>query len=99
MAIELPRDAGGFALLTVLTAASVFIIARVIIPNDGAIDTEKHAGMISSVVAGAKFGLGRDPLRTLFLHAVMLGGSFSVLQISMPRVVDESAVATPGSRA
>ena len=89
LAIELLGDAGGFALLTVLTAASVLIIARVIIPNDGAIDTEKRAGMISSIVAGAKFGLGRDPLRTLLLLSVMLGGSFSVMQISMPRIVED----------
>lgn len=89
MAIELLDDAGGFALLTVLTAASVFIIARIIIPNDGAVDTEKRAGMISSIVADAKFGLGHDPLRTLLLLSVMLGGSFSVMQISMPHIVED----------
>jgi len=45
--------------------------------------------MFASIVAGAKFGLGHEPLRTLLLLSVMLGGSFSVMQISMPRVVEE----------
>ncbi len=40
-------------------------------------------------MAGARFGLGHDPLRTLLLLAILLGGSFSVMQVSLPRVVDE----------
>ena len=89
LAIQILGDAGGFALLTLLTAASVFIIERVTIPADAAVGTEGHAGMFASIVAGARFGLGHDPLRTLLLLAVMLGGSFSVMQISMPRVVED----------
>jgi len=46
-------------------------------------------GVLSSIAEGARFGFGSDPLRTLLILAVMLGGSFSVMQISMPRVVEE----------
>jgi len=89
LAIQLVGDAGGFGLLTVLTAVSIALIARVTIPADEIVGEGTHEAMLASIVAGAKFGLGHEPLRTLLLLSVMLGGSFSVMQISMPRVVED----------
>ena len=89
LAIQLVGDAGGFGLLTVLTALSIMLIARVDIPADEVVGDGTPEPMFASIIAGAKFGLGHDPLRTLLLLAVMLGGSFSVMQISMPRVVED----------
>lgn len=96
LAIQLLGDAGGFGLIAVATAGAVLLMMRVEIPEpvpaDG-MDTENRDSPDSvwtAVVAGAKFGLGSDPLRTLLILTVMLGGSFSVMQVSMPRVVEET---------
>ena len=89
LAIELFGDAGGFALLTVAGLMALMLMARVVIPADAGSGSTKPEPMLASIVAGARFGLGHDPLRTLLLLSLLLGGSFSVMQVSMPRVVDE----------
>ncbi len=105
LAIGVFGDAGGFGLLTVLGVIALALMAGVEIPTgatDGpdidSPDTDSPATggpapsqepILRSIVAGARFGLGHDPLRTLLLLAVLLGGSFSVMQVSLPRVVDE----------
>lgn len=88
LAISTLGDAGGFGVLTIVTAASVLLLTRVELPVDDAVATHRGESIVSAVISGAKFGLGHEPLRTLLLLTVMLGGSFSVMQVSMPRVVD-----------
>ncbi len=99
LAIRLFGDAGGFALLTVLSAASLILMLGVELPaatpserpdDEGAAGRPgAREGLLASIVAGARFGFGSDPLRTLLLLSLILGGSFSVMQISMPRVVSD----------
>ena len=90
LAIAAFGDAGGFGLLTVLAVVTLVLMLGVELPAGAAIGPAPDPEpMLASIVAGARFGLGRDPLRTLLLLAVLLGGSFSVMQVSMPRVVDE----------
>ncbi len=50
---------------------------------------EARTGLLAEVWAGLRYGLGREPSRTLLLASLMLGASFSVMQIAMPRVVEE----------
>lgn len=90
LAIGAFGDAGGFCLLTILGVIAFALMAGVQIPG-GATDgpTASSDPILASIVAGARFGLGHDPLRTLLLLAILLGGSFSVMQVSLPRVVDE----------
>ncbi len=100
VAIGLFGDAGGFGLLTIVAVVALLLMLGVDIPSaaddHGTADDSAKASiegeaepMLASIIAGARFGLSRDPLRTLLLLAALLGGSFSVMQVSMPRVVDE----------
>ncbi|MEL6984657.1 MAG: MFS transporter, partial [Actinomycetota bacterium] len=97
LAIGLFGDAGGFGLLTVVGLIALVLMLGVEIPsepeNERTDSAETATGetepMLASIIAGARFGLSRDPLRTLLLLAALLGASFSVMQVSMPRVVDE----------
>ncbi|MDH3679365.1 MAG: MFS transporter [Acidimicrobiia bacterium] len=89
VAIDLFGDAGGFGLLTVATFGALALMVRVDIPTEAESRPDEHDSMAAAITAGARFGLGREPLRTLLLLSILLGGSFSVMQVSMPRVVDE----------
>ncbi len=89
LAIEVFGDAGGFALLTAAGLAALLLMISVTIPTAGTTEPKDQEPMLASIVAGARFGFGSDPLRTLLLLSLLLGGSFSVMQVSMPRVVDE----------
>ena len=95
LAIQLLGDWGGFGLTVVASAATLALMARVHVPSaggdaDGATGAARHhEPVLRSMMAGARFGFGQDPLRTLLILAVLLGGSFSVVQVSMPRVVEE----------
>lgn len=90
VAIQLLGDAAGFGLLTLIAGAALLMMRSVTLPKDAAsASIESGEGMVASMLAGARFGLGRDPLRTLLILAVMLGGSFAVMQASIPRVVKE----------
>ena len=46
-------------------------------------------GEVNAEFDGMKFGFGADPLRTLLILAVILGGSFAVVQVSIPRVAED----------
>lgn len=89
LAIDLLGDAGGFALLTVVCGLALLLMLRVEIPAGDDRASARAEPIVASMLDGARFGLGSDPLRTLLILAVLLGGSFSVMQVSMPRVVDE----------
>ncbi len=87
LAITILGDGGGFALLTLMAAGSVLSMWRVELP--GPVEsTEAPLSMAKSIMEGARFGYGSEPLRSLLLISIILGGSFSVMQISMPRVVE-----------
>ena len=47
------------------------------------------AGLWGDVKLGARYGWGTEPIRSLLIAALILGASFSVMQTTMPRVVDE----------
>ena len=53
------------------------------------LDHGERSAMLRSIVDGAKFGFGSDPLRTLLILSVVIGGSFAVVQVSLPRVIEE----------
>lgn len=89
VAINLLGEAGGFAMLTVATALSVLSMARVTIPSDDRRPGESRPLLLRSIIDGARFGFGREPLRTLLVLALILGGSFAVMQVSIPRVVED----------
>ena len=89
VAIQVFGDAGGFGMLTVVAALSLIMMLRVDIPPDAAIAGQVRPKMREAIVAGTRFGMGSDPLRTLLILALILGGSFSVMQVSMPRVVED----------
>lgn len=88
VAIALLGDGGGFILLTLMAVGSVYSMSRVRFPPVAPSLVEPST-MARSILDGAKFGYGSEPLRTLLLVSIVLGGSFSVMQISMPRVVDD----------
>lgn len=89
VAINVFGDAGGFAMLSIVTAISLALMTRVHIPPDPRDPDVEQSKMLRSMVDGAKFGFGHDPLRTLLVLAVILGGSFAVVQVSIPRVVED----------
>ncbi|MCP3934497.1 MAG: MFS transporter [Actinomycetia bacterium] len=47
------------------------------------------SGLWGDMKSGARYGFGTEPIRSLLLVALILGVSFSVMQTSMPRVVDQ----------
>lgn len=89
VAIGLFGDAGAFALLSVVTALSLVVMLRVTIPPHPAVPDGEQPHILRSIADGAKFGFGHDPLRTLLILALILGGSFAVVQVSLPRVIED----------
>lgn len=90
LAIRFFGDSAGFGLVTITMLLALWFMYRVELPAEDSADRGRRGkGMIGEMVAGARFGFGTDPVRTLLLLAVMLGGSFSVMQVSMPRVVED----------
>ncbi len=87
LAITVLGDGGGFALLTLMAAGSVLSMWRVELPGPEA-SADAPLSMAKSIMEGARFGYGSEPLRSLLVISIILGGSFSVMQISMPRVVE-----------
>jgi len=88
-AIALFGNAAGFALLAAMCAASAALMAKVDIEHTPPTEPARMRVLASEIVAGTKYGLGRDPMRTLLLLALALGTSFSAMQITIPRVVEE----------
>jgi MFS family permease len=60
---------------------------QVTIPR--AIETKAPAKLRTEIADGLRYGLGREPSRSLLITSLILGSSFSVMQIAMPRVVEE----------
>jgi len=89
IAIRLFGDAGGFGLLTVASLFSMVLMRRVHLPPTVSIGDEVDEGIWQSIKSGARFGFSAEPVRTLLLLALVLGISFSVMQVSMPRVVED----------
>lgn len=87
VAIAVIGDGGGFALLAVMAALSVLFMRGVQLPPSEPTGADPRS-MLGSIIDGARFGYGSEPLRTLLVISIVLGGSFSVMQISMPRVVE-----------
>ena len=86
VSIRLLGDSGGFALLAVVSVVALFYAMRVQIPPRAPVQGEAPDG---SVRAGTAFAFSTEPVRTLLLLSLVLGSSFSAMQVSMPRVVDE----------
>ncbi|MDG1877536.1 MAG: MFS transporter [Acidimicrobiales bacterium] len=86
VAIEFFGDFGGFALLTVLAVLSLVFMRPVVIPApDIGVPTESF---MRSLRTGLRYTWSTEPVRTMVLLSLVLGSSFSVMQINMPRVVE-----------
>ena len=85
VAIEFFGDAGGFSLLALLGAASYVAMRPVRVPaSDVSPPTETFR---ESLRAGVRYAASTEPVRTMLLLSLVLGSSFSAMQINMPRVV------------
>lgn len=92
VAIQILGDAGGFALLTVFALIALFNIRKVVIPPDKITDGSKQTASESlrkSIRKGFAYAAQTEPIRSLLLISLVLGSSFAVMQISMPRVVED----------
>jgi len=78
-------NAAGFGLLAIVMAIAFALMMRVSIPRVE-IDAEPKK-LRTEIAAGLRYGLGREPSRSLLIATLILGSSFSVMQIAMPRVV------------
>lgn len=87
-AIALFGNAGGFALLTVSLVTAFVLLRGVTIPPDPDTGAVRQR-LRTDVLEGLRYGLGADPRRSLLIVTLVLGSSFSVMQIAMPRVVEE----------
>ncbi len=86
--IEVFGDAGGFGMLTVLAALSLAAMRSVTIPPDP-VSTAAEETFGRSILTGLRYAWRTEPVRSLVLLSMVLGSSFSVMQIAMPRVVEE----------
>lgn len=86
VAIEFFGDAGGFALLVVLAVLSYAFMRPVVLPAAPVAEPSESFG--ASLRAGLRYARSTEPVRTMLLLALVLGSSFSVMQINMPRVVE-----------
>lgn len=80
-------NAAGFALLSAIMFTSLLLMRRVQLPT--AQERPERGPLRSEIAAGLRYGLGSEPRRSLLIATFILGSSFSVMQIAMPRVVDE----------
>lgn len=88
-AIALFGNAGGFALLSVALVVSFTLLWGVTIPADADTGVPRQR-LRTDVMEGLRYGLGTDPRRSLLIATLVLGSSFSVMQIAMPRVVEDN---------
>lgn len=79
---------GGFALLAMVMFVAAFLLWGVTIPPDEP-KTGPPQRLRTDVLEGLRYGLGSEPRRSLLIATLVLGSSFSVMQIAMPRVVEE----------
>lgn len=88
VAIRVLGDSGGFALLTIVAAAALLFAVRVQVPPPPEVDAASTPDQ--SVKAGARYVFSTEPIRTLIVLSLILGSSFSAMQVSMPRVVEDT---------
>ena len=80
-------NAAGFGLLAAVMLVALALMRGVEIPaGEGSRATTK---LRQEITAGLRYGLGEEPRRSLLIVTLVLGSSFSVMQIAMPRVVEE----------
>ncbi len=87
-AIALFGNAGGFGLLTLGLLVTFQLLRRIEIPPDDPTGRPPQR-LRADVMEGLRYGLGAEPRRSLLITTLILGSSFSVMQIAMPRVVEE----------
>lgn len=85
--IDLLGNAAGFGLLAALMAVAFLLMRGVSIPPDDAIPDP--GSVMADIRSGLRYGLGSEPRRSLLVATLILGASFSAMQISMPRVVEQ----------
>jgi len=86
VAIEFFGDAGGFALLTVLASLSIVFMRPIVVPASEV--SASAESFVRSLRTGLRYTWSTEPVRTMVLLSLVLGSSFSVMQINMPRVVE-----------
>lgn len=80
-------NAAGFGLLAVIMGIAALLMRRVRLMEDRG-EAEQRS-IRAEVADGLRYGLGHEPSRSLLIATLVLGSSFSVMQIAMPRVVKE----------
>jgi len=88
LAIEALGTSAGFGLLAIMSAASGLVMMRLRLPHKAAAELPTLSALGGEMAAGLRYGLSTDPLRTLLILSLVLGSSFSVMQISIPRIVE-----------
>lgn len=79
-------NAAGFAMLGVLAIASMVVMRTVVIPS---VPSEGPKRSIrAEMLDGFRYARASDLRATLLVTALILGSSFAVMQIAMPRVVE-----------
>lgn len=86
---DVAGEAAGFYFLAAMAAVAVTTMWRVDIPNATKADDHVDQSMARDIKDGVRYGFSREPLRSLLLVSAVLGSSFSVMQTTMPRVVEE----------
>ncbi len=84
--IGLFGNAAGFAMLGVLALASMAVMRTVIIPTIEA-DGPKRS-IRAEMAEGLRYARESNLRATLLVTALILGSSFAVMQIAMPRIVE-----------
>lgn len=87
LVISLMGNAAGFGVLCAIMIVAVGLMSRVQIPQ--AARDRPATKLRTEIAAGLRYGLGREPSRSLLIATLILGSSFSAMQIAMPRVVEE----------
>lgn len=91
-AVALAGNAAGFALLAFALTVSFVLMRRVELPHtakEAEVTTNESTSLRAEIGAGLRHGLGAEPRRSLLIAALILGTSFSVMQIALPRVVEQ----------
>jgi MFS family permease len=86
--VALFGNAAGFGLLAVIMAVSATLMSRVVVHEEPKADAPRRR-LLPEIAEGLRYGLGHEPSRSLLIATLILGSSFSVMQIAMPRVVKE----------
>lgn len=82
-------NAAGFLLLAMIMVVAAALMWRVEIPVTPAHADRARRSIGAEIVEGLRVGLGSEPSRSLLIATLILGSSFSVMQIAIPRVVEE----------